>query len=120
MSDQGQVRQGGDPRGRGPVQLDLSSCVNPYGPPDFVLAALRGISASAVRGHPFQATDDVESAYAAYTGQPAAEFVAGQGASDLIWSLAQHSAGKSIGLPMPSYTEFRHAFPQARPFGGGP
>jgi histidinol-phosphate aminotransferase len=70
--------------------------------------------------HPYAAAGDVESAYAAYTGQPAAELVAGRGTSDLIWSLAWHLGGKTIGLPLPSYTEFRQAFPQARPFGGGP
>ena len=48
-----------------------------------------------------------------------AEFVAGRGASDLIWTLARHLDGKTTGLPMPAYTEFRRAFPQARPFGGG-
>jgi histidinol-phosphate aminotransferase len=70
--------------------------------------------------HPYAAAGDVESAYAQYTGQPTAEFVAGGGTSDLIWSLAWHLDGKTVGLPMPSYTEFRQAFPQARPFGGGP
>jgi histidinol-phosphate aminotransferase len=70
--------------------------------------------------HPYTAAGDVETAYAAYTGQPAAEFVAGRGTSDLIWSLAWHLDGKTVGLPLPSYTEFRHAFPQARSFGGGP
>ncbi len=54
-----------------------------------------------------------------YTGQPADEFAAGRGTSDLIWSLARHLDGKTTGLPMPAYTEFRRAFPQARPFGGG-
>ena len=54
-----------------------------------------------------------------YTGQPAGEFAAGRGTSDLIWSLARHLDGKTTGLPMPAYTEFRRAFPQARPFGGG-
>ena len=54
-----------------------------------------------------------------YTGQPAGEFAAGRGTSDLIWSLARHLDGKTTGLPLPAYTEFRRAFPQARPFGGG-
>jgi histidinol-phosphate/aromatic aminotransferase/cobyric acid decarboxylase-like protein len=112
-------RQGGDLRDLGPVQLDLSTCVNPYGPPDGVLAALRGMSADAIRRHPYGAAEDVEAAYASYTGQPAAGFAAGRGTSDLIWSLARDLDGKIIGLPLPAYTEFRRAFPQARPFGGG-
>lgn len=120
MSGVSLPRQGGDLRGRSPVQLDLSTCVNPYGPPDAVLEALRGMPAEAVRVHPYAAAGDVESAYAEYTGLAAAEFVAGRGTSELIWSLAHHLGGKTVGLPLPSYTEFRQAFPQAQAFGGGP
>jgi histidinol-phosphate/aromatic aminotransferase/cobyric acid decarboxylase-like protein len=120
MSDHDVERQGGDLRDRSLVQLDLSTCVNPYGPPDAVMAALRNIPEAAVRIHPYRAASDVEAAYAAYLGQPACEFAAGRGASDLIWSLAQQFDGKTVGLPRPSYTEFRQAFPRARPFGGGP
>ena len=119
MTSDAQERQGGDLRDLGPVQLDLSTCVNPYGPPDGVLAALRGMSADAIRRHPYGAAEDVEAAYAAYTGQPAVGFAAGRGTSDLIWSLARHLDGKTTGLPLPAYTEFRRAFPQARTFGGG-
>jgi histidinol-phosphate/aromatic aminotransferase/cobyric acid decarboxylase-like protein len=120
MNDVSRERQGGDLRDCGPVQLDLSTCVNPYGPSDAVLAALRSMPASAVRMHPYGAAHEVESAYAEYTDRHATEFIAGRGASDLIWSLAQQLEGKTVGLPMPSYTEFRQAFPHARPFGCGP
>jgi histidinol-phosphate/aromatic aminotransferase/cobyric acid decarboxylase-like protein len=113
-------RQGGDLRDRSTADLDLSTCVNPYGPPAAVITALRTMPESAVRLHPYAAASDVEEAYAAHLGQPAAEFTAGRGASDLIWLLAQQFAGKTAGLPMPGYTEFRQAFPQARLFGGGP
>jgi histidinol-phosphate/aromatic aminotransferase/cobyric acid decarboxylase-like protein len=113
-------RQGGDLRGHGPVQLDLSTCVNPYGPPDTVLAALRAMPESAVRMHPYTAASDVESAYAEHLGQPAVEFTAGRGSSDLIWMLARQFDGHAAGIPLPGYTEFRRAFPQGRPFGGGP
>jgi histidinol-phosphate/aromatic aminotransferase/cobyric acid decarboxylase-like protein len=92
----------------------------PYGPPPAVMAALRNMPEAAVRTHPYTAASDVESAYARHLGRPASEFAAGRGASDLIWSLAQHFGGKTAGVPMPGYTEFRQAFPRARPFGGGP
>jgi len=113
MSTDARHRQGGNLRDLGPIQLDLSTCVNPYGPPGAVVQALRGMSPDAIRRHPF------ETAYAQYTGQPVTEFVAGRGASDLIWTLARHLDGKRVGLPMPAYTEFRRAFPDAGPFGSG-
>lgn len=90
-------RQGRDLRALGPVQLDLSTCVNPYGPPDGVLTALRGMNPDAIRKHPYGAAEDVEAAYAGYTGQPVAGFTAGRGTSDLIWSLARHLDGKPPG-----------------------
>jgi histidinol-phosphate/aromatic aminotransferase/cobyric acid decarboxylase-like protein len=119
MSTDARHRQGGDLRDLGPIRLDLSTCVNPHGPPAAVVQALRGMSADAIRRHPYGAAEEVEAAYARYTGQPVTEFVAGRGASDLIWTLARHLDGKPVGLPMPAYTEFRRAFPDARPFGGG-
>jgi histidinol-phosphate/aromatic aminotransferase/cobyric acid decarboxylase-like protein len=120
MSAHSSGRQGGDLRGRGPVQLDLSTCVNPYGPPDAVLVTLRDMPESAVRMHPYAAASDVESGYAEHFGQPADQFTAGRGSSDLIWMLARQFDGKTSGLPLPGYTEFRRAFPRGRPFGGGP
>lgn len=120
MSKQNQDRQGGDQRDRGPVQLDLSTCVNPYGPPDAVLQALRNMPDDNVRLHPYRAATDVTSAYAEYLGRPESEFIAGQGTSELIWIIARHFDGNAPGLPLPAYTEFRQAFPRARRFGGGP
>lgn len=113
-------RQGGDLRARGPGLLDLSTCVNPYGPPEAVLVALRNMNESAVKLHPYGAATEVEELYAQYLGQPAHEFVAGSGTSDLIWSLAQYSDGQVVCLPLPCYTEYRQAFPGARTLGGGP
>jgi histidinol-phosphate aminotransferase len=107
MSMQTPGRQGGDLRGQGAVRLDLSTCVNPYGPPDAVLSTLRNMPQSAVRMHPYGAASDVELAYADHLGQPAAEFTAGRGSSDLIWMLARQFDGKAVGVPLPGYTEFR-------------
>ena len=120
MKPGGLGRQGGDRQGRGRVDLDLSTCVNPYGPPGAVMAALRNLPESLVRLHPYEAASQVEQAYARYFSQPVDEFVSGRGASDLIWWLSQSFGDASIGLPMPTYTEFLRAFPQARALGGGP
>lgn len=120
MSTSSHQRQGGDLRGRGPASLDLSTCVNPYGPPATVMQAIRSLPPDVIRAHPYQAAGDIEAAYAAYLGQPAGQLAAGRGTSDLIWTLARHLDGKTTGLPLPAYTEFRQAFPRAHTFGGGP
>ena len=70
MSTDARHRQGGDLRDLGPIRLDLSTCVNPYGPPGTVVQALRGMSADAIRRHPYGAAEDVEAAYAGYTDSP--------------------------------------------------
>jgi histidinol-phosphate/aromatic aminotransferase/cobyric acid decarboxylase-like protein len=84
------------------------------------MSALRNLPESMVRLHPYGAAAQVECIYAGHLGQPASEFVSGRGSSDLIWWLGQIFHQASIGLPMPAYTEFLRAFPQARAWGGGP
>jgi histidinol-phosphate/aromatic aminotransferase/cobyric acid decarboxylase-like protein len=112
--------QGGDQRNHGGVQLDLSTCVNPYGPPPAVMAVLRNLSESIVRAHPYEAAARVEHSYAGHLGRPVEEFVASRGTSEMIWILAREMQGYKVGLPMPTYSEFRRAFVGAQTYGGGP
>ena len=121
MSTDSHQRQGGDLRGRGPVSLDLSTCVNPYGPPDTVMQALRSLPPER---HPEPTPTRPPATSRRPTPPTSASLPAswspGRGTSDLIWTLARQLDGKTTGLPLPAYTEFRQAFPQARTFGGGP
>lgn len=95
------------------TMLDLSSCVNPYGPPPAVIDALSSIGVSAIREHPYHAGDHVAEIYACYFGASADRFVAGRGISGLIWELSRHLAASQIAIPLPAYTEYLTAFPQA-------
>lgn len=113
-------RQGGDQRDRSDIRLDLSTCVNPYGPPPQVMAAIRSVSEMVVRAHPYDAAADVERLYAGHLGRPAGEFVAGRGTSEFIWILAREMRRYKVGLPLPTYSEFRRAFKRANTYGGGP
>jgi threonine-phosphate decarboxylase len=84
------------------------------------MTLLRNLPEALVRAHPYSAAADVERSYAEYLGRPAAEFVAGRGVSEIIWTLAREMQGRKVGLPMPTYTEFRRAFAWANTYGGGP
>jgi len=120
MTGQALGVQGGDHRGRATVRLDLSTCVNPYGPPPAVMARIRRADEGTVRRHPYEATAVVEQAYACYLGLPAQQLVAISGTSEMIWLLAREFRGRRVGLPLPTYTEFRRAFADAVVYGGGP
>jgi histidinol-phosphate/aromatic aminotransferase/cobyric acid decarboxylase-like protein len=117
MSDLG--TQGGDIRGLSGSVLDLSTCVNPYGPPPSVMKMLRNISPRNVRSHPYGADHRVEELYASTTGQPKNRFTAGQGTSEFIWHLSRTLQEGAVGLPLPAYTEYLRAFPNARRYGSG-
>ena len=83
--------QGGDPRRMtGGVQIDLSTCVNFYGPPPAVLEALRsGIDPQDLQIHPYAAAERMEAPYARHLGVPASQLVAGRGTTEFIWALSR-------------------------------
>ncbi len=103
--------QGGDV-GRH-VALDLSSCVNPYGPAPAVLDALREMPADTLRVHPYEATSVVEDLYSKWLCVDRNQLVAVRGASEALWQLARIIAGRRVALPLPTYTEYLRAFPNA-------
>ena len=96
--------QGGDPA-RG-VDLDLSTCVNRYGPAPAAIAALRALSPDAVQMHPYDAADRLIELYRWATGVPHGSMLAGRGASEFIWA-----DPSTVAVPMPAYTDYLKAFP---------
>lgn len=103
--------QGGDTSDD--VVLDLSSCVNPYGPPPSVAATVRSTETDIIKHHPFRAPEFLERAYAKYLGVPAEELIGVRGASEAIWQLARLARDLRVSLPAPTYTEYLRAFPDS-------
>lgn len=113
--------QGGDPRRMvGGVRIDLSTCVNFYGPPPAALEALRSaIGPADLQIHPYAAAERMEALYARHLGVGANEIVAGRGTTEFIWALSRQVRHDRVAIPLPAYTDYLKAFP-GRGFPGGP
>src|SRR5215213_6520108 len=101
--------QGGDPR-RG-VDMDLSTCVNRYGPAPAAIAALRGIEPADIVLHPYEAVAQLIELYRDTTGVAGGAMIAGRGASEFIWAMCRELDHASVKVPMPAYTDYLKAFP---------
>lgn len=101
--------QGGDPT-RG-VTIDLSTCVNRYGPPPAVLEALRTIEGDEIMYHPYDAPDRLKALYQWATGVDTSELLTGRGGTEFIWALARHVDPSTVAVPLPGYTDYLKAFP---------
>ncbi len=101
--------QGGDPA-RG-VGMDLSTCVNRYGPAPAAVAALRAIEPQDILLHPYDAADRLKDVYVWATGVEAGDLIAGRGASEFIWAMGREVDHASAAIPMPAYTDYLKAFP---------
>lgn len=101
--------QGGDPS-RG-VDMDLSTCVNRYGPAPAAIAALHGIEPADIVLHPYEAAPQLIELYREATGVTAGAMIAGRGASEFIWAMGRELDHSSVQVPMPAYTDYLKAFP---------
>lgn len=110
--DDGLGRQGGDVEPH--IRLDLSSCVNPYGPAPSAMTRLSSLEAAIVRKHPYLACDALESLYARRLVVPEDQLVATRAASEALWHLSHVFADRHVVLPLPTYTEYVRCFPNAR------
>ena len=72
--------------------LDFSSSTNPYGPHPAVLEALRTAS---VESYPDSSALRARQALGALLSVPAGQLVLGNGAADLLWTLARCLLGSS-------------------------
>lgn len=101
--------QGGDPT-RG-VTIDLSTCVNRYGPAPFAVAALHAIEPQDILLHPYDAADRLKRVYHWATGVDVDDLVAGRGASEFIWAMGREVDHETAAIPLPAYTDYLKAFP---------
>nr|WP_062330518.1 aminotransferase class I/II-fold pyridoxal phosphate-dependent enzyme [Herbidospora sakaeratensis] len=105
-------RQGGDLRDLGDAVLDLSTCVNRYGPPPAVGAALNGLDARHLMPHPYEAERLFTAACADHLGLPEEELVAGRGITEFIRLLGQVLPAGRTAVVTPDYTDTIRVFPR--------
>jgi histidinol-phosphate/aromatic aminotransferase/cobyric acid decarboxylase-like protein len=101
--------QGGDPT-RG-VDMDLSTCVNRYGPAPAAVAALHSIRPQDILLHPYDASARLKDVYHEATGVDPDDLVAGRGASEFIWAMGREVDHATAAIPLPGYTDYLKAFP---------
>lgn len=88
--------------------LDFSSSTNPYGPHPAVLQALRG---AAIQRYPDSSALRAREALGRLLSVPASQLVLGNGAADLLWTLARCLLGGTSHalIVEPTFSEFRAA-----------
>jgi histidinol-phosphate/aromatic aminotransferase/cobyric acid decarboxylase-like protein len=101
--------QGGDPS-RG-VDMDLSTCVNRYGPAPAAIAALHGIEPADIVLHPYEAAPQLIELYREATGVRDGAMIGGRGASEFIWAMGRELNHAAVQVPTPAYTDYLKAFP---------
>jgi cobyric acid synthase CobQ/L-threonine-O-3-phosphate decarboxylase len=95
--------------GRGPADiLDASASINPLGPPEW----LRGVLSAAVADLPHypdpDCTELLDAAAKRY-GAPVSHFVAGNGTSELLFSLPRATGLARAVIPTPCYADYATA-----------
>jgi len=93
------------------VDIDLSTCVNRYGPAPAAIAALKSISPADVLHHPYDAAERLIDLYRWATGVRDGSFIAGRGASEFIWAMGRELDPAGVHVPLPAYTDYLKAFP---------
>jgi histidinol-phosphate/aromatic aminotransferase/cobyric acid decarboxylase-like protein len=101
--------QGGDPS-RG-VDMDLSTCVNRYGPAPAAVSALRRIQPADIVLHPYDAADQMIDLYRWSTDVRYGAMIAGRGASEFIWAMGRELNHRTVRIPLPGYTDYLKVFP---------
>jgi histidinol-phosphate aminotransferase len=107
------ARQGGDVRDLPEdAGIDLSTCVNRYGPPPGVESALKQLNVRELRTHPFGVEQEFLEGYAHYLDVDPALLVAGRGISEFIRILARLLEDESVAVITPDYTDTIASFPK--------
>ncbi|QKV74073.1 aminotransferase class I/II-fold pyridoxal phosphate-dependent enzyme [Amycolatopsis sp. Hca4] len=113
-------RQGGDLRGlAGDGLLDLSTCVNLFGPAPSARRALDELDLSQLRAHPFGAESAFQDAYAGHLRVDPELLVVGRGITEFIRVLARLIPRDRIAVVTPDYTDsIRHVAHHLPPAAG--
>jgi histidinol-phosphate aminotransferase len=101
--------QGGDPS-RG-VDMDLSTCVNRYGPAPAAVSALYQIQPADIVLHPYDAVDQMIDVYRWATDVRYGAMIAGRGATEFIWAMGRELEHCGVRVPLPAYTDYLKVFP---------
>lgn len=107
------LRQGGDLRdlATNVDYIDLGTCVNRYGPPPEVYAALERLDLREIRAHPYGAEERFVSMYADYLGVDPGCLVAGRGITEFIRALGHVLGTERVAVVTPDYTDTIKIFP---------
>ncbi len=112
MVNDGLGPQGGDLRNLPQrAYIDLSTCVNRYGPPPAALKALNAITPDDLRIHPYGVESELVSAYGAKFGVDSRDLIPGRGTTGFIRALSRALPHGDVAIPFPAYTDFLRAFP---------
>jgi threonine-phosphate decarboxylase len=98
-------RHGGTAR---PGMLDFSVNVNPLGPPQSVLAAIREALPDIAR-YPDPDCRELTQKLAAHHGVDPDQIVVGNGSNELIYAIARAFRPKRVAIAEPTYTEYLRA-----------
>lgn len=112
MVDDGLGPQGGDVRNLPQrAYIDLSTCVNRYGPSPAAVGAFHTITPDDLRIHPYGVEAELIGAYAAKFSVDAKDLIPGRGTTGFIRALSRAVPHADVAIPFPAYTDFFRAFP---------
>jgi histidinol-phosphate aminotransferase len=104
--------QGGDLRALpGGDYLDLSTCVNRYGPPPSVREALRSVRAAQLAAHPYGMDELFAETYAKFMAAEPEHLLVGRGITEFIRILADLLPSQGTAVITPDYTDTIRQFP---------
>jgi len=91
-----------------PGFLDLSANINPFGPPDSVWDKIKEMLPEIVN-YPDPESKQLRTELASQFDLPLNCIMAGNGAGELLFTLAQALKPGKVAIPMPSFSEYEHA-----------
>ncbi|MBI4753733.1 aminotransferase class I/II-fold pyridoxal phosphate-dependent enzyme [Candidatus Desantisbacteria bacterium] len=88
--------------------IDFSASINPFGPPDWVQAAIYD-SIRFIRHYPDPEQTELKSCLSVVLGIKQEYIITGNGATELIYLLANFLQRKNILIPSPTFSEYEMA-----------